>query len=126
MLTAKKIVVYFASMPIPNATPIASHHAARPVSRSLTSVSSKKAAAATTALSGVAIIEPGGYDQRQIEIKRGGRADLLVADEDCGRTPNRPTGRHSKQHIERPHAEFGVAEQFVPSRIRIGLTGGWL
>ena len=58
MLTAKKIVVYFDSMPIPNATPIASHHAPRPVSNSLTSVSSKKAAAATTALSGVARIDP--------------------------------------------------------------------
>ena len=58
MLTAKKIVVYFDSMPIPKASPIASHQAPRPVCWSLASVSSRKVVAISTGLSGVAKTEP--------------------------------------------------------------------
>ena len=67
MLTEKKNVVYFDSIPTPNATPTASHHSPRPVSWSLTKVSIKNAIETTSALSGVASAEPAAM--RMVRLK---------------------------------------------------------
>ena len=88
MPTAKKIVVYFDSMPTPNARPIASHHAPRPVFVKLDERQQQKCRRDHDRIVGRRDGRADGHDQRQIEIERRGGADPLVVEQDRAGAPD--------------------------------------